>query len=153
MVLKMPVRPHVLKYLQLHYPIPFAVNDKDRVGNYLYLLMRRPLNHNMHYMHLGRYSEVLHIEVTHYQALDRGATNLTPSTVVNFNEFVDDLVKEELKIYLNFIEEFGTGTWKQGIYDFMDKYGFQEGTDATYDNFKKFYYRYRKSTQRRLATG
>lgn len=144
MVFKLPVRPHVLKYLKANYPIPIVVNNKDHITNYLYLLMRRPLNDSKHYCHLRRYSEVLEIEVDYYEALDRGATNLTPSTVVKFNMFVDALIKEELKNYLNFIKEFNTGDWKSGIYDFMDKYGFLEGSDATYFNFQRFYYRYRK---------
>ena len=151
MILKVPVRPHVFKYLSARYPLPFLVNEKSHVAEHLYLLMRRPLNHNFHSNHLTRYTEVLEISVNLRQIFARGATNLTPSTVVRFNEYIDAQIKEELIHYLNFIEEFSTGTWKKGIYNFMDKYNLQEGIDVTYDGFQKYYYRYRKQAQRLKA--
>ncbi|MEM8564923.1 MAG: hypothetical protein AAGF85_00585 [Bacteroidota bacterium] len=145
MILKVPVRPHVKQFLLHRYPQPFPLTETDQIGDYLYMLLRRhPMTDNKHSFHFSNYCDVLEVSIANPRVFDRGAIAMTPTTTVKFNQYVDNFMKECLVEQLDLLEETGGMTWKKCIYRFMDRNGILEGRGATYENFKKYYYRLRK---------
>lgn len=148
MILKVPVRPHVKKFLLARFPQPYVLSDDNYIGIILYRLLRRQEHDACYDRQLTKYTESFNVDVSEDKAFNHGSFYISSYSVVVFNNFIDDLFKEKMYAFLDDLFLFADEiTIKKGIYEYMNKYNMLEGTDVTYDGLKKAYYRYRKERE------
>jgi hypothetical protein len=97
-LLDFPVKPHVRKYLDTHLgPETYVLNNSGRFGKMLFHLMRRQIKGKLH--HVGSRSDctcVLQLDLRNFPVYQYGLTKFTDYTIFQFNDYVDELLKEEL---------------------------------------------------------
>jgi hypothetical protein len=135
--LDFPVKPHVRKYLNMHLGVgAYVISSADRFGKMLFHLLRRQLKGKL--SHAGSRvgcTKVLELDLSNFPAHQYGLTELTPYTVYQFNDFVDELMKEELYLWVrNFVNR--RTTIREVILDFMAAYDLRE-EDVQYETLRK----------------
>lgn len=135
--LDFPVKPHVRKYLLTHLGTdPYVLSNSGRFGKMLFHLLRRQLKGKLH--HAGSRedcTQTLVLDLRNFPVHQYGLTELTNYTIYQFNDFVDELLKEELYIW---VRRFVTGknTIREVIIDFMAGYDLRE-EDIQYETLRK----------------
>ncbi|OUJ68611.1 hypothetical protein [Hymenobacter crusticola] len=135
--LDFPVKPHVAKYLLTHLGVnPYVLSNSDRFGKMLFHLLRRQLKGRLfHATSREECTAVLQLDMCNFPVHQYGLTELTNYTVYQFNDFVDELLKEELYIWIRkFVNR--TTTRRDVIVDFMAAYDLRE-EDIQYETLRK----------------
>lgn len=135
--LDFPVKPHVLKYLNGHLGYgPYTLSTADRFGKFLFHLLRRQLKGRLH--HAGSRegcTRRLTLDLTNFPAHQYGLSEFTDYSVFHFNDYVDDLLRQELYTWVrNFVNH--QRTTKEVIIDFMAAYDLRE-EDVQYETLRK----------------
>lgn len=147
--LEIPVRPHLIKFLQFHLGDNYFLSTSDPYGILLFQLLRRPVHDarrddvlvkytGTFVLHLGTYSE------------KHGLRGLTGKTVYEFNNFVHEMMRADLHGFVDVTTEHGH-IERFAVEQFMAKYGFEE-SDIQYETLLKSWRRFaaeRKSKKKR----
>lgn len=145
-----PVSSHVKKYLEnsRYFKTQFKLTSTDHVGSYLMHLLKpvpkkyHPLKQNKNSVKFtGVYWSV---NLAGYS--DRGKWYIDARGINCFNNFVDDIIKTELYIYVDANRYVPGNKVTNLINDFIDKYNFTT-EELTFEGLKKAYFRYRKSLE------
>lgn len=143
-----PLRPHLLKYLQVHLclarllELPFQASDytlssEGRFGLPLTLLLQKPAKSARYEGSIDDCTARLGIDLRNYKGayahLLKG--ELTPWAVFQFNEFVEGWFRKELYWWVNEHRQ-RRATNKDAIYSFMAFYSVTED-DVAYETLKK----------------
>lgn len=136
--LLLPVRPHVLKYLQFHLGDRYFLSEADHFGLYLVQLLRRPLT-NARYNHVvTTYQGTWHVGLGYY--VDRGLGEPTSKSVYLLNKFVHELLLAEMCAFVELAIDHGQQA-KLAIEGFMHKYNLRE-EELQFETLKKAWQRY-----------
>ena len=135
--LDFPVKPHVAKYLLTHLgENPYVLSNSDRFGKMLFHLLRRQLKGRMfHATSREECTAMLTMDMSNFPVHQYGLTELTNYTIYQFNDFVDELMKEELYIWIRKFVNRST-TRRDVIVDFMAAYDLRE-EDIQYETLRK----------------
>ena len=146
--LDFPLRPHLLKYLQVHLKLapsladPHQLDDyvlsrADRFGFALNQLLRKPVKSARHEASIEDCTARLGVNLRNFNApyyeLTQG--RLVAYAVFQFNEFVDELFREELYWWVGQTCE-RRGTIKDAIRSFMALYEVTED-DIAYETLRR----------------
>lgn len=135
-----PVKPHVLKYLEFYLGADYTLSESDPYGLFLFHLMRRPLTDKRKDELVAKYPSRFVMDFGPYSPQQYGLKNLTGKTVYQFNNFVHGIIRQDMLNYVDVATDYDN-TVKHAIESFMAKYGFEE-TDIAYDTLLKAYQRY-----------
>ena len=136
--LLLPVRPHVLKYLQFHLGERYFLSEADHIGLFLFQLLRRPLT-NARYNHvLTAYKGLWHVGLGSYEG--RGLGEPTSKSIFLMDKFVHELLLAEMHAFVELAVDHGQQA-KFAIEGFMLKYGLRE-EEVQFDTLKKSWQRY-----------
>lgn len=146
----MPVRPHVLKYLQAHLGTAYFLSESDHFGLLLFQLLRRPITDARRDEVLVKYQSRFAVNLGAYGSGKFGLKPLTGKTVYQFNNFVHELIRGELHSWVDMASDHGNAI-NYAIEGFMQKYDFRE-EDISYDTLLKSWQRFadgRKAKKKR----
>ncbi|MGI4833304.1 MAG: hypothetical protein ACRYFK_07565 [Janthinobacterium lividum] len=146
--LDFPVRPHLLKYLEVHLKLArlveaplqledYVLSKTNRFGFALNQLLRKPAKSARHEGSIDDCTVSLGLNLRNFNApyYDLTQGKLSPYVVFQFNEFVDDNFREELYWWVAQHRE-KRATIKDGILSFMAFYGVTEN-DLAYETLRK----------------
>ncbi|WP_400194070.1 hypothetical protein [Hymenobacter sp. B81] len=135
--LDFPVKPHVRKYLNVHLGHgEYVLSNADRFGKMLFHLLRRQLKGKLsHAGSLQGCTQVLQLDLRNFPVHQYGLTELTSYTVFQFNDFVDELLKEELYLWVRSFLNRSTSI-REVILDFMGAYDLRE-EDIQFETLRK----------------
>ncbi|GAA3953889.1 hypothetical protein [Hymenobacter algoricola] len=136
-ILDFPVQPYVRKYLNVHLGHEqYLLSTADRFGKILFHMLRRQVKGKLH--HAGSRAdctEVLQLDMRNFPVYQYGLTELTDYTIFQFNDFVDETMKEELYTWVrNFLSR--KTSIRDIILDFMAGYDFRE-EEVKYETLRK----------------
>ena len=135
--LDFPVKPHVRKYLLTHLgPEPYVLSNADRFGKMLFHLLRRQLKGRLH--HAGSRedcTQTLQLDLRNFPVHQYGLTELTNYTIYQFNDYCDELLKQELFTWVRLFAG-KRRTIREVIVDFMAGYDLRE-EDIQYETLRK----------------
>ena len=135
--LDFPVKPHVRKYLNVHLGHgDYMLSTANRFGKMLFQLLRRQLKGKLH--HAGTRdgcTQVLRLDLHNFPAHQYGLSEFTDYSIFHFNDFVDEILKEELFLWIKQFVNRRT-TIKEVIVDFMAAYDLRE-EDIQYETLRK----------------
>ncbi|MGI4866144.1 MAG: hypothetical protein ACRYFZ_19625 [Janthinobacterium lividum] len=146
--LDFPIRPHLLKYLQVHLhlarvqELPFLASDytlssEGRFGLPLTLLLQKPAKSARYEGSIADCTAALGVDLRNFKGayahLLKG--QLTPWVVFQFNEFVEGWFRKELYWWVNEHRQ-RRATNKDAIYSFMAFYQVTED-DVAFETLKK----------------
>ena len=137
--LEIPVRPHLIKFLQFHLGEHYFLSVSDPYGILLFQLLRRPVHDARKDEVLERYVGRFAINLGTYT--DRhGLKGLTGKTVYEFNNFAHAMMLADLHSFVDLATEHGHSE-KYAVEQFMAKYGFDE-CDIQYETLLKSWRRF-----------
>ncbi|SHL87263.1 hypothetical protein [Hymenobacter psychrotolerans] len=135
--LDFPIKPHVRKYLNTHLgPDIYVLSNADRFGKMLYHLLRRQVKGKLH--HAGSREDCtarLQLDLRNFPAHQYGLKEVTDYTIFQFNDFCDEILKEELYLWVRQFVNKRT-TIREVILDFMGAYDIRE-EDIQYETLRK----------------
>ncbi|RSK45194.1 hypothetical protein [Hymenobacter rigui] len=135
--LDFPVKPHVRKYLNTHLGHEaYVLSNTGRFGRMLYHLLRRQVKGKLH--HAGSRedcTQVLSLDMRNFPVHQYGLKEITDYTIFQFNDFVDEELREELYVWIRRHVNRHT-TIKEVIVDFMAAYDLRE-EDIQYETLRK----------------
>lgn len=146
---RIPVRPHIFKYLSIEFPEPYKVSESDIIGPMLIQFMRRPENSTQSLSSVDKLTNHWSIEIPEHCLIDRGSYNFGSRNILTFNTYIDQLMKEilyrQVQVYVQHEKQ-----QKQAILDFMLEYGISEN-DLSFDGWKKSMQRLEKKKVKKIV--
>ncbi|MGI4759896.1 MAG: hypothetical protein ACRYF0_04265 [Janthinobacterium lividum] len=142
-----PVKPHVRKYLLHHLRADYKLTRLDAFGRHLRLLLERRRKNNFLNGFTERYTQTFGVAVEGNLILQKRLRALNSKEIIDFNNFVEDVIKTEFYGMVDNRRAFGLSQYG-AIQQFRAKYDFQD-EDITHDALKKAWQRY--DAERRLA--
>lgn len=135
--LDFPVKPHVRKYLSVHLgPATYVLSNTGRFGRLLFHLLRRQVKGKLHHAAYRQdCTAVLSLDLKNFPAHQYGLKEVTDYTIFQFSDFVDEMLKEELYVWIRQHVN-RTTTIKEVIVDFMAGYDLRE-EDIQYETLRK----------------
>lgn len=149
--IKIPVKRHVLKYIEARYRVPYTIDGQDFLGMTLINFLRRPIVSNHRMDAVLNYDNQLTVilrrkDVTHYGMLHA----LDPNSVSVFNHKFDKIIDELFIAVVNSRVDLGQ-RYKQAIMYFLDNYPYFDHSSDSFHMLQKRYYRYRKRKQKKFG--
>ncbi|MBJ6109455.1 hypothetical protein JAO73_10550 [Hymenobacter sp. BT523] len=144
-----PVRPHLVKFLQYHLGERYFLSVSDPYGILLFQLLRRPVHDARRDDVLEEYKGVFTLHLGAY-AGKHGLKELTGKTVYEFNNFAHEMMRADLHSFVDLATDHGQ-IEKYAVEQFMAKYDFEE-QDIKYDTLLKSWRRFaadRKAKKKR----
>jgi len=140
--ISIPVKPYIKTFLHGRFGDPVDMNCHSYIGKHFHLLLRNQTAHKDKYIRLTGYTQRVIIR-TSEDVFFRHGHLLTSSSVAAFNSFLEDIIKEQMCMYIDARRSDKAANSKQAYEEFMDKFGFNDGSFA-YEAIKKAYERYRR---------
>jgi len=138
-----PVKPYVRKHLENKFGNPVMLRQDSAIGKYFYQLLEDPSRgRDRQY---SEYTDLVTIRIPEKVFLHRGCM-LTDTNITNFNSFVEDQLKQHLRLMIDILLEFNEVEIKEAILIVYHKFNLDE-TVLPYETIKKDYYRYRKRSK------
>ena len=150
--IEVPVRPHVLKFLQFYLGEKYYLSENDQFGTYLFSQLRRPMRDARRNHVLEGYKGKWKV---HFGAISpkKLGLRLTGKGAQMFDKWVDSVMKTEMVGYVDLAQRYGDKI-KYAIESYMGERGLRE-EDIQYETLYKHYQRnsqLRKATKKRVAT-
>ncbi len=146
-----PVKPHVLKYLEATVGNPYKMNENDFVGIYLLSAMKRQRNEKQDGDNLQLYNERFTLNVSRHYVYNWNVQSVTSSTILTFNHYIDAIFRHNFICWMDVItQDTKSIDMKQAVETFKNKYLISE-QDMSWDALYKFYYRHRKHKNNNLC--
>ncbi|MGI4862957.1 MAG: hypothetical protein ACRYFZ_03485 [Janthinobacterium lividum] len=136
-----PVKPHVRKYLEFHLGQGYKLTQLDAFGRCLKMLLQLKPEKKDWDKHLGRYKAKFGVSVEGNLILQKRLRTLTSKSIIDFNNFVEGIIKTECFGLVANCHEFGMSQYG-AIQAFREKYDFQD-EDMSHDTLKKAWQRYK----------
>jgi hypothetical protein len=134
------VKKYIRHYLQQRFGDPTLLTKDHQIGKYLYQLLGDACTRND--SDFKPYKDTLTVKITEDVFLRKGYL-LTATNVINFNNFVEEVIKNEMFLHIDVIREHRPGIKiKSAIEHVMQKMLFDENV-FPYETMKKSYDRYR----------
>lgn len=135
----LPCKSYVKRHLINQYGNPVDLRKNRHYFNYLKLLLQRKqcrYNKRINLKNFGKrvYYEEVKI-ILDDDTFNRFGFELTPTSVMEFNAFIEDSIKTHARLLIVQANSFGQ-TWVDAIRDFQEAFGFTEDDFPT-DSIKK----------------
>jgi len=140
-IIPVPVRPYVLKFLQFHLGKCYFLSESDPFGLLLYHLLRRPVQDARRDHVLKKYKSVWEVDL-HSYAGKKGIGDLTGKSVYDLNKVAHRMLLAELHQYVEQAVDHGQQA-KFAIEGFILKLDLRE-EDIKFDTLQKSWTRYSK---------
>jgi hypothetical protein len=147
-LLSLPVKPYILKFLTRHLGRDYQLSNCDLYGIHLFNLLRQERDHRQYDNFLARYTAQFPVNIVPYMITDRGCKNFTALTIVKFNVFAEEIFYKEFHDFVQFrVEETGMPA-KAAIERFSIKFGLVED-DVAFETLKRNWNRYWQKEKKR----
>lgn len=139
--LLLPCKPYIKRHLLNQYGENSLVDlRKNRhYFNYFKMLLERKICRNNKRIHFKKFGKMIYNEEVRIliddDTFNRYGFDLTATSVVEFNAFLEDNIKTQARLFIFAANSFGQ-TWVDAIKDFQDTFGFSEDDFPT-DSIKK----------------
>jgi hypothetical protein len=141
--LQIPVKAHVYKYLISQFGLSMTLTKSNAVGLLLTHLLKRNTKHKQYDYVLQSYEKSYSVQIPKGFVFDRGVRYLSTYSVMQLNNFVDDLIKAQFYTFMEL--HLAAGIMRRdAIIKFRERYGFEED-DLAFETLKKAYYRHERS--------
>jgi hypothetical protein len=137
--IQIPVRPHLVKFLQYHLGENYFLSVSDPYGILLFQLMRRPVHDARKDDVLEKYAGTFTVNLGTY-AEKHGLQGLTSKGVYEFNNFAHELMRADLHGFVDVTTEHNH-IERYAVEQFMAKYGFEEA-DIQFETLLKSWRRF-----------
>ena len=141
MILPVPVRPYVLKFLHFHLGKCYFLSESDPFGLLLYHLLRRPVQDARRDHVLKKYKSVWEVDLGSY-AGKKGIGDLTGKSVYDINKVAHRMLLAEMHQFVEQAVDHGQQA-KFALEGFMLKLDLCE-EDIKFDTLQKSWTRYVK---------
>jgi hypothetical protein len=151
-ILPVPVRPYVLKFLNYHLGKCYFLSESDPFGLLLYHLLRRPVKDARRDHVLRNYKSSWGVDLGSY-AGKKGLGDLTGKSVYDFNKVAHRMLFSEMHQFVEQALDHGQQA-KFAIEGFMLKFDLRE-EDIQFATLQKSWTRYvkeKKATKRKTAS-
>lgn len=138
-----PVKPYVKRHLENSFGNPTLMRRDSAIGKYFYSLLEGASDDGSD--EYKGYSESVTIHIPYHVFLKKGCV-LTKASIIEFNNFVEDLIKMQMHSMLDTLIEVNGTEIKKAIDFYYGSFNFDE-TVFPYETIKKSYYRYRKALE------
>lgn len=139
MILPVPVRPYVLKFLNYHLGKCYFLSESDPFGLLLYHLLRRPVKDARRDHVLRNYKSSWSVDLGSY-AGKKGIGDLTGKSVYDFNKVAHRMLFSEMHQFVEQAVDHGQQA-KYAIEGFMLKFDLRE-EDIQFATLQKSWTRY-----------
>lgn len=140
---EIPTKRYIKAYLTAHFGEKPLMNTDSIVGSKLYDLLQSKRNERKSEFASKRYNATVRLLVSFHTFHHRGA-NLNETNIKNFNLFVENLIKEQFRMYMDFYIDI-LPSFEANLPAVRQKLGIIHDDDWMDDSIKKDYYRYRIS--------
>ena len=140
MLLTIPVKPHVLKFLKEKYPEGYTLNERDHIGTIIYTLVRRQANWKHYEKFLDQYIEDFNVEVPEKLFFRESCRHLTAFTICKFNSIIEGIMRDQCMYHLFLIQD--VVPLKHAIYKWLEFYDIEEGGSFNYRSLAKHFQRF-----------
>lgn len=140
--IELPVKPYIRNYLEVNFGKPVKLTRESHVGKFFFLLTES--TSRRHDKKYSPYKDRVNIVITENAYLRNGSL-ITPTGIMDFNNFMEDLIKIQLFTYIDALRESSTINLKSAFERYRDKFEIDESS-FSYENIKKTYYRYTRRT-------
>lgn len=143
--IKIPVRPHLKRYIQDFYLLPYELNQKDDLGLFLYHLLRRRKFRDRAYFSTESFTDYLEVSISNHYAFKQGCLLLNDYQSHLFNNYLEDMMMRHSITWIKAAEMAGMSNYA-AIHKWIEIYQLDEGKSSKdwYHKIKKQYYRHRK---------
>jgi hypothetical protein len=151
-ILPVPVRPYVLKFLNYHLGKCYLLSESDPFGLLLYHLLRRPVKDARRDHVLRNYKSSWGVDLGSY-AGKKGLGDLTGKSVYDFNKVAHRMLFSEMHQFVEQALDHGQQA-KFAIEGFMIKFDLRE-EDIQFATLQKSWTRYvkeKKATKKKTAS-
>lgn len=138
-----PVKPYVKRHLENSFGNPTLMRRDSAIGKYFYSLLEGASDDGSD--EYKGYAETVTIHIPYHVFLKKGCV-LTKASIIEFNNFVEDLIKMQMHSMLDTLIEVNGTEIKKAIDFYYESFNFDE-TVFPYETIKKSYYRYRKALE------
>lgn len=138
-----PVKSYVKRHLEKSFGTPTYMRKDSAIGKYFYRLLEDASDDGSD--EYRGYPDSVTIHIPYHVFLKKGCV-LTKASIIEFNNFVEDMIKGHMHSILDTLIEVQGIEIKQAIDYYYETFGFDE-TVFTYEAIKKSYYRYRKASE------
>jgi hypothetical protein len=140
--IEIAVKPIVKAYLERNYGIPARLNKESLAGRYFYKLLEKQENHKD--TEYKAYPQRV-IIIIGEDCLFRHGSSVTPTSLIDFNNYVTDNIYQLMFFSIEMQEEMSQDRFriKEAIQSFLDRFNFTEDI-LSFETAKKAYYRYRE---------
>jgi hypothetical protein len=142
---EIPVKGYIRNYVEANYGTPVLFDRRTYIGKHFFALAAS-CDTKYDKMYKG-YKDILVVHIKEDMYLRRGSV-LTKTGILDFNGFVEDIMKRELFIYVDGLTDQNPIQFKEAFQKYIDRFQVDEAL-FTYDNIKQTYQRYRKKDKTR----
>lgn len=136
---EIPAKKYVKRFLEVRYGQPAVITKADAIGKFFYTLMSRPRQSDDKRFNTKTYPEYITIQLTQRVFLQRGYV-LTPTNVIEFNNFVEDYIDLSLEYFVYGAFLMGRVKKAQAYREFLKRMKMTED-DFPFETIKKKTYR------------
>lgn len=142
--IKIPVKPHVFRYIEDKYGHPYEIDGADFLGMSIITLLRRPIQKNERINQVRGYDHQLVTILRRKHVVDYGMLHgLDAQSVVVLNHKIDKVIDDLFIGVVDARVDLGE-RYVDSINYFISKYNYFDLSNDTFEMLKKRYYRYRK---------
>jgi hypothetical protein len=149
--IRLPVKIHVLRYLEHHFPYPYILSESDAIGPFLSAVFRRPQHSTEKWRSVEKLQHHWEISIPEHLIYDKGVSNFGSKNIMTFNTYIDTVMKEKLFERVQLLSIKFDMEKKQTILDFMMQYNVTE-SELSFDAWKKAVQRIEIDKKKRLKS-
>lgn len=149
-LLDMPVKAHIKKYLDKQVQGPLPISLTTTIGIFLYNVLRRQQTDSKFDKAVIKYPYLFPIQVSKSDVFDYGTRNITSYTVIQFNRLWDNELKYECYMHVNYSTRYRGIETKQAVEEFLDVYDFDD-TELTYQTLIRHLSRIKSSEKKQTC--
>lgn len=138
--LKIPVKPHIKAFLELHFGDNYKLTTKDLLGVFLFHVLKKETNWPSPGFNEKKYPEIFNIIIEARYFFDFGISKIGPTNIIHFNKLIDYLIQFNLKNSIDYLLSPPLDTTKNAIIRYMDDNNINEEF-LSFDAYKKTLYR------------
>jgi hypothetical protein len=151
LTVQIPVLPHVLKYIHKKHGGHFKLSRRHNEGKMLYHMLRNQQDIKRFDLAREKYTAQLDVLVTVDAYKERACCTISSTTIYDFNNFIDSIIKDEFIHYVETLRQVQVQlTVDQMVDGFMGKYNFDDG-DITPFVLKQTYFRFKRAERQKIA--
>ncbi|AWW32424.1 hypothetical protein DN752_21015 [Echinicola strongylocentroti] len=147
-LLEIPIKPHLKKYLEEFYTLPYSLNQKDELGLFLFHLLRRREFRSEEYFSINHCTESLEVKVSSFYTFDKGCKYMSAYQAHLLNKYLEEMMMRHCLTWIEALEMANVPN-RRAIFEWIEKYELDGGSKDWYHLIKQRYFRHRKYKENR----